>query len=192
MTEKEVIELGIMEDINGGRWPAEPIVPVAEPFRNESGEIWNLAWAGFGSASFVRSNAGSVRSNHYHEADWHFIYVASGLMYYYQRPAGSTSTPLRWRCPAGTLVFTPPLMEHATFFPVETFAVTLQRQKRDHESHEADLVRVPPFVTTEVCPAVFDGVRCALPWQHVEDRDFRNPIHAGVHEAVDGRTFSFG
>jgi hypothetical protein len=184
--------IGIMDDIAGEAWPADPVIPVAEPFKNASGEIWNLAWAKFESASFIRSVAGSVRSNHYHKTDWHFIFVVSGLMYYYQRDANSNETPLRRRCPPGTLVFTPPFKEHATFFPVATDVVTLQKFQRDHAHHEADLIRVPPFVTTEICPAVFDGVHCTLPWQHVEGRDFRHPIHAGDHEAVDGRTFNFG
>lgn len=196
MTELEKKIAEIMNDIVAGNWPAEPVIPVAEPFKNISGEISNLAWGTFESASFIRSVAGSVRSNHFHQTDWHFIYVISGLMYYYQRPSighrKSEVTPLRRRCSAGTLVFTPPLMEHATFFPVATDVVTLQRYQRDHEHHEADLIRIPPLVTTEVCPAVFNGVHCTLPYQHVEKRDFRSPIHPGDHEAVDGQTFNFG
>lgn len=182
----------IMDDITAGEWPQEPVIPVAVPFTNESGEIWNLAWGKFESASLVCSRAGSVRSNHYHNTDWHFLCVASGVMYYYQRQHGSSATPLRRRCPSGTLIFTPPGFEHATFFPVETTVVTLQRNRRDKKSHEEDLVRVSPLVTKETCPAVFDGVHCVLPWQHVEGRDFRNPIHAGDHETADGRIFNFG
>lgn len=182
---------GLMLKIQDGRWPESPLIPVEKPFKNDAGEIWNLAWGNFASASAVRSVAGAVRSNHFHKTDWHFMYVASGVMQYYWRPAGSIATPSRLRCPAGTLVFTAPMIEHATFFPTETLVVTFNRRTRDHDSHEADVVRVPPLVTTEVCPAVLHGHRCTLPYQYIETRDFRNPIHDGDHEDQDGNTFSF-
>jgi uncharacterized RmlC-like cupin family protein len=183
----------IMERVERGDWPAEPLVPVAEPFANKAGEIWNLAWGNFGSASLIHSVKGAVRSNHFHETDWHFIYVISGLMYYYWRPRGNIlSTPGRIRCPTGALIFTPPCVEHATYFPSDCTVVTLNKRARDHASHESDLVRIdPPLVTNEVCPAVSDGTKCVLPYQHVEGRDFRSPIHTGDHEAEDGRHFSF-
>lgn len=182
----------IMKGIEIGQWPKEPLIPVAPPFTNEAGEIWNIAWAPFGSASLIHSVNGMVRSNHYHKTDWHFIHVVSGLMYYYWRPRGSSSTPGRLRCPPGSLVFTPPEVEHATYFPTDCTVVTLNKRARDHESHEQDLVRLEaPLVTAEACTAVFNGVRCVLPYQHVEGRDFRSPIHAGDHESADGTKFNF-
>src|SRR5580698_1933155 len=107
----------IMKKISMGQYPEEPIVPTAEPFINTSGSISNLCWIPVASVSAIGSVAGSVRSNHYHQTDWHFIYVTDGLMYYYWRGANSLATPSRRRCPPGTLIFTPPLVEHATFFP---------------------------------------------------------------------------
>lgn len=181
----------IMKGIAAGRYPEDPVIPVVDSFVNDSGQISNLAWGAFASASFITSVAGSVRSNHYHETDFHFIYVVDGLMQYYWRQAGSVATPKRKRCPPGTLIFTPPLVEHATFFPKATSVVTFNRRARDHESHESDLVRIPPIVTSEVCKAVMNGVRCCLPYQHVEARDFREPIHAGDHESADGQAFGF-
>ena len=181
----------IMKGIEKGLYPEDPVVPIAAPFTNALGSIFNLAWGSFASASFIESVAGAVRSNHYHETDWHFIYVIDGLAQYYRRKAGSIETPGRVRCGPGTLIFTPPLVEHAVFFPKDTNVVTFNRRARDHESHEKDLVRIAPIVTSEVCPAVLEGIKCCLPYQHVRGRDFRNPIHAGEHESIDGRTFGF-
>lgn len=181
----------IMREIEKGHWPDEPVIPVEKPFENSAGAIWNLVWGAFASGSAISSKAGSVRSNHYHKTDSHFIYVVSGLMQYYWRPTGSTATPMRRRCPTGTLIFTPPMVEHATYFPRETFVITFNRRTRDHQSHEDDLVRIPAIVTDEGCPAVFAGHHCVLPYQHVEGRDFQNPVHAGQHETIDGLNFDF-
>jgi len=83
----------IMKKISMGQYPEEPIVPTAEPFINTSGSISNLCWIPVASVSAIGSVAGSVRSNHYHQTDWHFIYVTDGLMYYYWRGANSLATP---------------------------------------------------------------------------------------------------
>jgi len=181
----------IMKGITNERYPEDPIIPVAEPFKNESGSIFNLAWGAFSSASLITSISGAVRSNHYHKTDWHFIHVIDGLMYYYWRKTGNTSTPERRRCPRGTLIFTPPLVEHAVFFPANTSIVTFNRRERDQQNHESDLIRIPPIVMTETCRAVMNGVRCCLPYQHVENRDFRSPIHDGSHESILAQTFDF-
>jgi hypothetical protein len=44
--------------------------------------------------------------------------------------------------PAGTMFFTPPLVEHAMVFPEQTSFITFAKNVRDHEHHEADLVRI--------------------------------------------------
>jgi hypothetical protein len=181
----------IMREIESGRYPKHPLVPLTKPFKNDAGSIQNLAWATFGSASSIYSNAGAIRSNHYHRTDWHFIYVISGLMQYYWRPARCPVTPEKLRCPPGSIVFTPPNVEHATFFPIGSVVVTFNRNARDHANHEADLVRVQPLIGSSMCPAVSHGVKCSLPWQVVEERDFRTPYHDGQHEDIDGRRFSF-
>ena len=40
------------------------------------------------------------------------------------------------------MMFTPPLVEHATLFTEETRLLVVSRYVRDSASHEADLVRV--------------------------------------------------
>jgi hypothetical protein len=46
---------------------------------------------------------------------------------------------------AGQLFFTPPLVAHVMYFPERTTFMTFARNKRDHESHESDVVRVRPM-----------------------------------------------
>lgn len=191
---------GVLNNIEEGKYPRNPLVEISPPFENDAGSIWNLAHGTFGSASFIKSLAGTVRSNHYHQTDSHFIYVVTGFMYYYWRPANANTDPKygppqpcqRIRVQKGQLIFTPPLVEHATYFPVVTDIVTLNKYKRDHQHHEADLVRVSPLVTKEICPAVMNGQKCCLPFETTRDSPTNN-IHCGTqHETLDGSHYAFG
>ena len=44
------------------------------------------------------------------------------------------------------MFFTPPLVEHAMVFPVDTSFLTLGRNSRAQEVYESDVVRVPNIV----------------------------------------------
>lgn len=187
----------VLDSIEHGKYPTDPKIEIPAPFDNDAGSIFNIARGSFGSASLIKSVRGAVRSNHYHQTDSHFIYVLSGMMYYYWRPAGiDGKIPLapcdKILVKAGELIFTPPLVAHATYFPAETTIVTLNKYARDHRSHEADVVRVPPLITNEVCPAVLMGHRCCLPFETTRDAPTNN-IHCGTqHETIDGYKFGFG
>ncbi|HEX6767407.1 MAG TPA: hypothetical protein VF103_18040, partial [Polyangiaceae bacterium] len=76
------------------------------------------------------------------KTDWHYSYVVSGAVEYFVRAVGSRERPSQTRFPAGTMFFTPPNVEHAMFFPVDTAFITFAKNVRDHEHHEEDVVRV--------------------------------------------------
>jgi dTDP-4-dehydrorhamnose 3,5-epimerase-like enzyme len=96
----------------------------------------------FTSAAIIESVAGAVRANHYHKTDWHYSYVVKGCVWYYSRPIGSTAAPRHEKFPAGTMFFTPPLIEHAMVFPEPTTFITFAKNIRDEAHHEEDVVRV--------------------------------------------------
>ena len=129
--------------VDKGTYPDQVAVPIDEPFANQNGEIFNLLLERFTSVALIRSVAGAVRANHYHKTDWHYSYVQSGSVWYYWRPQGSRERPQHQRFPAGTMFFTPPLVEHAMVFPEETVFLTFAKNIRDQEHHESDVVRVP-------------------------------------------------
>lgn len=194
-TKDEAVFDSLMIDVEEGRYPEEALVKTPSRFENNAGSILNLPHTTFGSASFIESVSGAVRSNHYHQTDWHFIFVVEGLMLYYDRKVGGKGPCRRTRVPAGSMVFTPPLVEHATYFPVATKVLTLNRWRRDHDHHEADVIRIPMLVTNEVCPAVLMGVKCCLPYESNRDEGGLT-IHAkyegyNLHESIDGRHFTF-
>ncbi len=121
------------------------LADLPKPFVSEAGEIQNLVERPVGGVSRIKCKAGSRRSKHWHKTDWHYLYVLSGEMKYWERPAGSSRAPTYTLLREGDMMFTPPNVEHFTEFDVETLLISMHSLSRTHESHEADLVRVPWF-----------------------------------------------
>jgi quercetin dioxygenase-like cupin family protein len=122
-------------------WPTGVIVPLEKPFVDARGSIQPLVDVDMKSALMISSKKGSIRANHYHKSDWHYCYVVSGSIEYYERPVGSNETPKKTVVKTGQLFFTGPMVEHAMKFPEDTVFLTLSRNKRDPAHYEDDLVR---------------------------------------------------
>ena len=120
----------------------DTIIDLDTPFVDARGAIQPLIEAQMKSALLIESKAGAVRADHYHYTDWHYLSVLSGEMTYYYRPVGSEDAPKVIIVRAGELVFTPPMMEHRTDFPMDTVCLTLSRNARDQAAYEADVVRI--------------------------------------------------
>lgn len=128
--------------VEKSEYPMDPAVPVDDRVVTPAGPIDNLLLTGCTSVAIIRSAPGTVRSNHYHKTDWHYLYVLEGEMDYYYRPAGSQEPPTKLLVRKGEMVFTPPMIEHATFFQTDTRLLSMAKNARTHEGHEADLVRI--------------------------------------------------
>ena len=122
---------------------------LGERFENAAGWIQNLADGVTGTVSVIFSKAGSSRSHHWHREDMHDLFVLSGQMTYAERPVGSTEPPSVRTIYAGEMVKTEKDIEHSTYFPVDTILVSMSRLPRNHDAHEADLVRLPAPLPTE-------------------------------------------
>jgi len=68
-------------------WPTGPIVSLPAPFEDSRGVIQTLVDGGIQSVQVITSKATTVRANHYHKTDSHFMYVIKGVMKYFHRPA---------------------------------------------------------------------------------------------------------
>lgn len=128
--------------VENGTYPNDPEVVIEHSFKNNNGEIKNLLLQTFTSVALIDSVTGSVRANHYHKTDWHYAYVLKGEINYFWREINSKSKVNSKLFLKDQMFFTPPLVEHAMFFPVETTFITFAKNKRDHISHENDLVRI--------------------------------------------------
>lgn len=129
--------------VEAGHFPSDPAVPIDEPFVNENGAIVNLLTEKFTHSAILSTPGGSIRANHYHKTDWHYTYVISGEVEYCWRDVGAQTKPRTRVFKQGTMFFTPPLLEHAMVFHVDTTIITFARNARsEHQTHENDLTRV--------------------------------------------------
>ena len=90
----------------------------------------------------IYSKKGSVRSNHNHYTDWHYMYAISGSFDYYYRPHDSGEEPKVEKIVSGEMVFTPPMEDHACVFTEDTLLVVVSRNPRDQKTYESDVVRI--------------------------------------------------
>jgi quercetin dioxygenase-like cupin family protein len=118
------------------------LVPLESPFIDDRGSIQPIVDRMMQSAVLISSKPGALRANHYHRTDWHYCYVLEGCIEYFHRPHGSEDPPERVLVEKGSMVFTPPMVDHAMKFAQDTVFLTLSRNPRDHESYEADVVRI--------------------------------------------------
>jgi len=123
-------------------WPHAGKVDLDAEHVDERGAIKSLVNFPMKNLSLILSRKGSVRSNHYHLTNWHYMYVLSGSFDYYYRAAGSDDKPGVIHLTVGEMVFTPPMEEHATVFLEDTQLLVMSRNPRDQESYEADVKRV--------------------------------------------------
>ena len=123
-------------------WPKDVRVDLEDDHEDDRGFIRCLVNLPMRNISLILSKKGSVRSNHYHKTDWHYMYILSGRMDYYYRPHGETGEIKKEILKKGDMVFTPPMEEHTSFFPEDTQFLAISRNPRDQEAYEADVIRV--------------------------------------------------
>lgn len=92
--------------------------------------------------ALIISAAGTERSNHYHKEDFHYLFVISGRMQYYERDIEEVFTGSPTIIEQGQMVFTPPMKVHKTVFMQDTILLSLSKRARSNDLHEEDVVRM--------------------------------------------------
>jgi hypothetical protein len=131
------------------QYPTSVFVPLDDNFMDSRGCIENLILSPITSVARISSNRGSIRANHYHLTDWHYSFLESGEILYFEREVGSTLIPEPIKISSGSMFFTRPNVEHAMLFTTDSIFFTFARNIRSHDSHESDLVRVS-FITDSI------------------------------------------
>jgi len=127
---------------NETMWPGNGKVNLIPAHKDDRGYIQTLVNFPMKNVALIRSKENSVRSNHYHMTDWHYMYTLKGSYDYYYRPTGSNEELMVIHMKQGEMVFTPPMEDHATVFLEETDLLVMSRNPRDQESYESDVKRV--------------------------------------------------
>lgn len=91
----------------------------------------------------ITSKKGSVRSNHYHKHDSHYIYVESGRCEYSEKPAGKPKAKVATVIlESGDLVLSKPGIIHAVKFLEDSVLYAFTTEKRTQGKYESDTTRV--------------------------------------------------
>ena len=105
------------------------------------GSIISIVDSNIKNVSIIHCNPGSIRSNHYHLTDSHYMYVLKGEIDYFYKSLNSEEINY-FKVEKYQNIFTPPLEIHATYFPIETTLLVSSANPRDKETYEKDTIRV--------------------------------------------------
>ena len=93
------------------------------------------------NVSLIECKRGSIRSNHYHLTDWHFMYVLEGSIDYFFKKIKSEKIHYI-NVKKNENIFTPCLEIHGTYFSEDTRLIVTSKNPRDQITYEKDTVRV--------------------------------------------------
>ena len=105
------------------------------------GSILSIINMNVSNVSVIECNKGSIRSNHYHYKDWHYMYVLSGCINYFFCDLKLKNIEYL-KVMKNQIIFTPSMEIHCTHFPVKTTLVVCSKNKRDQTNYEKDTKRV--------------------------------------------------
>ena len=111
-------------------------------FNDKRGSIQKIVEGIFHSSLLIETNKHSVRANHFHKKDSHYIYVLEGELVYFYKKINKHSHLYFSKFKISNLFYTPPLYEHVLFFTKKTKFLVFSPHKRSRKEYENDLVRL--------------------------------------------------
>ena len=109
--------------------------------KDNRGSIISIVDSEISNVSLITCNANSIRSNHYHLTDFHYMFVLEGKIDYFYKDINNDEIKYL-NINKGQNIFTPPMEIHATYFPIETQLIVSSKNPRDQKTYEKDTVRV--------------------------------------------------
>ena len=123
------------------------ILPFEQTREDDRGYIKSIINQPSTNTSIIMCKPGSVRANHYHLKDWHYMYILEGSMdyFFYDNELSKVSYISLNK---DQIVYTPQREVHATYFNEQTKLIVISYLARDEISYEADTRRVD-FINLE-------------------------------------------
>ena len=108
--------------------------------KDKRGIFYDICNVDFKNVSIITSKKNTIRSNHYHLKDAHYIYILEGKMKYYYSKINHIKIKTKILNP-GDIVFTPALEIHTTEFLQNSKILVISMHKRSKRFYESDTVR---------------------------------------------------
>ncbi len=109
-------------------------------FNDSRGKFLDLHNSNSKNVSIITSRKNSIRSNHYHLKDSHYIYILKGKMEYYYSNIKNIKIKKKI-VKEGEIVFTPALEIHATKFLENSILVVISMHKRSKKFYSKDTIK---------------------------------------------------
>jgi len=97
----------------------------------------------FRAVLLITSKAGTIRGNHYHKKDFHYVYCLSGRFKYSEKnmndPSSKKESVILKR---GDLVLSRPMVAHSMEFLEDSSFLAITTEPREQEKYEKDTVRL--------------------------------------------------
>lgn len=122
------------------------VVNVKPEFKDERGYISRIVDTDeypLRAVLYITSKKGTVRGNHLHKKDAHFVYCLSGRFKYSEKDL-SEKNPRKQSVilKPGDVVLSRPGVAHSMEFLEDTVFLAFTTEKREQEKYEADIQRV--------------------------------------------------
>lgn len=97
----------------------------------------------FRAVLYITGKKGTVRGNHYHKKDSHYVYCLSGKFRYSEKDMTKPNSP----CESvilnpGDLVLSSPMQAHSMEFLEDSVFLAITTEPREQNLYEKDLVRI--------------------------------------------------
>ena len=109
--------------------------------KDKRGIFLDIFNSDFKNISIITSKKNSIRSNHYHLKDSHYIYILKGKMEYYYAKLSNKKKIYKKKVKEGDIVFTLPLEIHATKFLLNTTILVVSMHKRSKSFYLKDTIK---------------------------------------------------
>lgn len=97
----------------------------------------------FRAVLYITSKKGTVRGNHYHKKDAHYVYCLSGKFRYSEKDIGKSNSKVESVIlKPGDLVLSRPMRAHSMEFLEDSVFLAVTTEPREHEKYEEDTERI--------------------------------------------------
>lgn len=115
---------------------------IGKTFKDKRGWLKKILDGNFSSCIEIYSKKGSIRANHYHKKDTHFMYIIYGEILYFYRNRKKGAKAKFKLMKKNDLFFTPSMQEHMAYFTKNTHFLAFSTRKRTKFDYEKDLIKV--------------------------------------------------